>query len=117
MDVLIEIHDNDDWNKIRSYHKIECLGINSRNLEDFSVDISRAMDLKKNIQLSLNIQKSPPIWVAESGLSTPEDLKKVCDQGFDSALIGTSLMQSSDPEKKLKNNLKSLNNLNKKDTL
>jgi indole-3-glycerol phosphate synthase len=73
----------------------EMIGVNSRDLSDFSVDLARAERLRDAI---------PPgvIAVAESGIHTPADLGRLRDTGYDVFLIGTSLMASGDPASTLR---------------
>ncbi|MFN3814175.1 MAG: indole-3-glycerol phosphate synthase TrpC [Aquificaceae bacterium] len=73
------------------------IGINNRDLDTFKVDIS----LSKS--LSLNIKKmGVNTLVAESGIDTRQDIEELQSLGVDAFLVGTSLMKSEDPAKKLK---------------
>lgn len=67
----------------------EIIGVNNRNLKDFSVDFSNAARLRDRI---------PPgtLYVAESGVKTPEDAAALRAIGADAALIGETLMRSKD---------------------
>ena len=87
--VLLEAHNE---NHIRLFDEIkpDIIGINCRNLQTMKTDIN----FFKNIILKLPNQS---ILVAESGMSSSEDLNFVFDLGFDAALIGTHLMSSADP--------------------
>ena len=65
------------------------IGVNNRDLKDFSVDFSNAARLRNQI---------PPecIYVAESGVKGPEDVAALRSIGADAALIGETLMRSED---------------------
>lgn len=65
------------------------IGVNNRNLKDFSVDFSNAARLRDLI---------PPgvLYVAESGVSGPEDVAALKAAGADAALIGEALMRAKD---------------------
>ena len=65
------------------------IGVNNRNLKDFSVDFSNAARLRDLI---------PPeaLYVAESGVSCPEDAAKLASIGADAVLMGEVLMRASD---------------------
>lgn len=65
------------------------IGVNNRNLKDFSVDVSRAARLRDKI---------PPaaLFVAESGVRTPEDVAALKSIGAHAVLIGEALMRTSD---------------------
>lgn len=67
----------------------EIIGVNNRNLKDFSVDFSNAARLRDRI---------PPgtLYVAESGVKNPEDAAALRAIGADAALIGETLMRSKD---------------------
>ena len=65
------------------------IGVNNRNLKDFSVDFSNAARLRERI---------PPevLYVAESGVRTPEDVAALKSIGADAVLIGETLMRAAD---------------------
>ena len=96
LDVLVEIHDEADFNKIQEFSFIRCVGINNRNLENLTVDINCCLMLKKQLMLKTNL-----VLVAESGFKEEKDLEKIYKH-FDAVLIGTALMQQSSPTKMLK---------------
>ena len=91
MDSLVEIHDDEDLEKALA-GGAELIGINNRNLRDFTVDIETTFRLKAKIPDTIPV-------ISESGLSSVEDLQALKQGGIDGALIGESLMragQSSD---------------------
>ncbi len=67
----------------------EIIGVNNRNLKDFSVDFTNAQRLREAI---------PPhvIYVAESGVSSPEDAGALYHAGADAVLVGEALMRAPD---------------------
>ena len=65
------------------------IGVNNRNLRDFSVDFSNAARLRDRIP-------SECLYVAESGVKRPEDVAALRSIGADAALIGETLMRSED---------------------
>ena len=87
MDVLIEVHDEAELEKSM---KTACdlVGINNRNLKDFSIDIETTFRLKKLIP------KDIPV-VSESGLSSSVDMERLQHHGIAAALIGESLMRGA----------------------
>ena len=92
--VLTETHNEQEIvSAVKAGAKI--IGVNNRNLKDFSVDFSNAARLRDNI---------PPdcIYVAESGVKGPEDTKTLKKIGADAALIGEALMRASDKAAMLK---------------
>lgn len=70
------------------------IGVNNRDLRDFSVDLNTCIMLRKLV---------PPdvIFVAESGISSRNDIEKLERAGVNAVLIGESLMRSSDRRKTL----------------
>ncbi|HKU12891.1 MAG TPA: indole-3-glycerol-phosphate synthase [Steroidobacteraceae bacterium] len=101
MFVLIEAFDAADLQvahevlSARKAHAEQMLvGVNCRDLDTLSVDLARLGQLASHV---------PPNFtaVAESGVSSPEDIKTVIDTGYDVALVGTTLMNSADPAKLL----------------
>ena len=68
--------------------------MNNRNLKDFTVDTENSSRLRSLIP-------SDVLFVSESGVSSAEDVKKLCEIGADAVLIGETLMKSSDKKAKL----------------
>ena len=68
----------------------DAIGVNSRNLKTFDVSLETAMALVERIPVSV-------VRVAESGISTAEDMSRLRKAGFDAFLIGESLMRQADP--------------------
>ena len=69
--------------------------MNNRNLKDFSVDFDNAARLRDRIPADC-------VYVAESGVRTPEDVQRLRQIGADAALIGETLMRSPDPAEMLR---------------
>lgn len=74
------------------------IGVNNRNLKDFTVDINNSGRLRAMVPEST-------LFVAESGIKTREDVKKLEDIGVNAVLIGETLMRSND-KKAMINELK-----------
>ncbi len=70
------------------------IGVNNRNLKDFSVDFGNAQRLRKLIPEDC-------LFVAESGVKTPADVSTIAAMGADGALVGEALMRSADKAAKL----------------
>lgn len=88
MDVLAEIHDETELDRALALDA-EMIGINNRDLRTFVTDLSVTERLALRIPPDILI-------VAESGLSTPEDLRRLADVGVTTFLIGESLMRQPD---------------------
>jgi indole-3-glycerol phosphate synthase len=93
---LVEIFDPWEMEKVLK-HYTTLVGVNNRNLETLEVDLSVSEQL-----IPILKQAGVKCAVAESGISQPEDIKRLLAAGADAFLIGTSLMKSPDPGKKLK---------------
>ena len=90
MDSLVEIHDEGELERALRL-KSRLIGVNNRDLRDFSVDFQRTYDL---------IGKAPAdcTFVAESGLTTRADLDAMAAHGVRCFLVGESLMRQDDIE-------------------
>ena len=85
---IVETHDEKEVETaVASGARI--IGVNNRNLKDFSVDSSNSKRLRDLIP-------SDRIFVSESGLKTPEDIKTIRDAGADAVLIGETVMRAVD---------------------
>jgi indole-3-glycerol phosphate synthase len=90
---LVEVHDEDELPAaIASGARI--IGVNNRDLRSFQVDLGVSLRLGDNIP-------STVVKVAESGIHTPADIRRLQEVGFQAFLVGEHLMKSSDPEKAL----------------
>lgn len=90
LEVLIEIYDEKNISRIPS--GAEMIGINSRNLASFAVDLNHLSSMIK-------LLPSDVLKVAESGISSVSDYYNLKNSGFDAFLIGEYFMKSSDPGK------------------
>lgn len=93
MDVLIEVHDEAELEKTLAAG-VKLLGINNRNLHDFSMDLETTFRLKRLIPDTLPV-------VSESGISSRADMLRLQEAGIQAALIGESLMRSTEQGKTL----------------
>jgi indole-3-glycerol phosphate synthase len=67
------------------------IGVNNRNLKDFSVDLSNAIKLREIIPPSA-------LFIAESGVQSPDDVAVLRSIGANAVLIGEALMRSEDKQ-------------------
>jgi indole-3-glycerol phosphate synthase len=94
LDVLIEFAEKEDVKKLSNLRDNVILGINNRNLHSFEVNFQNAYKLKNKLPNELPV-------IAESGIQSDHDCSQLKKWGFNGALIGETLMKSSDPEKLL----------------
>jgi indole-3-glycerol phosphate synthase len=87
--VLCEAHDAHEVDRAMSAGA-RIIGGNARDLRTFTVDLQRAIDLRRLVPASF-------LYVAESGVSTPADLARLRDAGVDAVLVGSALMGADDP--------------------
>ena len=92
---LVETHDEEEIRRAVSAGA-KIIGVNNRNLKDFSVDFGNAARLRDRIPADC-------VYVAESGVKTPEDVKRLKEIGADAALVGETLMRAEDLGIMLKN--------------
>ena len=95
MTALIEVHTEEEFDRVLGLDGVKLIGINNRNLADFSVDLQTTCRLLASRQQKL-IDRGILI-ISESGLHTAEDLKIVADAGVNAVLIGESLVKQDDP--------------------
>jgi indole-3-glycerol phosphate synthase len=88
LDVLVEVHDERELARALGLGA-DMIGINNRNLHTFVTDLGVTLNLAPRIPDGVLV-------VAESGLSSPDDLKRVADVGVSTFLIGESLMRQAD---------------------
>ncbi|MDR0913372.1 MAG: indole-3-glycerol phosphate synthase TrpC [Methanobrevibacter sp.] len=87
LSALIEAH-NEEEIKIAINCGARIIGVNNRNLKDFTVNLNNSINLRKLVPKDL-------LFVSESGIKTPQDIKKLKDNDIDAVLIGESLMKSN----------------------
>ncbi|MBI4784976.1 MAG: indole-3-glycerol phosphate synthase TrpC [Oscillatoriophycideae cyanobacterium NC_groundwater_1537_Pr4_S-0.65um_50_18] len=95
MAALIEVHTLEELDRVLALEGVALVGINNRNLEDFSVDLQTTCDLLA--ARGEDIRERGILAVSESGLHTPDDLHRVQQCGVAAVLIGESLVKQPDP--------------------
>ncbi len=89
LDILCEAHDETELQRALDAG-FDLIGINSRNLRTFAVDLRTALNLAEKMPATC-------VRVAESGIHTGEDLARLRSAGYDAFLIGESLMKQERP--------------------
>jgi indole-3-glycerol phosphate synthase len=90
LDCLVEVHDGAELERALQLDA-EVIGINNRDLDEGTVDVRRIYELMPDVPAGKTV-------VAESGISTPDELEELERVGVDAVLIGEALMRSADPE-------------------
>jgi indole-3-glycerol phosphate synthase len=88
LSVLVETHDEEEMERALKIGA-RMIGVNNRNLKDFTVDIGNSIRFRKMVPENV-------IFVAESGIKTREDIKILLENKVNAVLIGEALMTSSD---------------------
>jgi indole-3-glycerol phosphate synthase len=90
LDVLVEVHDEEELERALEAVDPDLIGINNRNLADFSVDVERTFELLTDVPAGKTV-------VSESGFHHPDQLHELERVGVDAVLVGESLMRAPDP--------------------
>lgn len=88
MSALVEAHDAEEV-RMADSAGARVIGVNNRNLKDFTVDIGNSLRLRELVP-------GDTLFVAESGISSPEDVRALREGGVNGVLIGESLMRAKD---------------------
>ncbi|NHM15165.1 indole-3-glycerol phosphate synthase TrpC [Eggerthellaceae bacterium zg-887] len=88
MDALVEARNEEEIGRALAAGA-SIIGVNNRNLDDFSVDFGRAAHLRPLVPEDV-------LFVVESGLKGPEDVAKLVSIGADAVLVGEALMRADD---------------------
>ncbi len=94
LDVIVEVHSEHDLESALAIDA-DVIGINNRNLEDFTVDLAVTFALLPEIPAGKTV-------VSESGIRSREDVDELERIGVDAVLVGEALMRSPDPERALR---------------
>jgi indole-3-glycerol phosphate synthase len=94
LEALVEVHDARELQTALDIGA-ELVGINNRDLRDFSVDVERTSRLVREVPDGVGV-------VSESGIATAEQLRALAAQGVDAVLVGEALMRAPEPEAALR---------------
>lgn len=93
LSAIVEAHDETEVASAVSAGA-RIIGVNNRNLKDFTVDIHNSIRLR-------SCAPAETIFVAESGIRTPEDVETLRQNGVNAVLIGEQLMRAGSPKEEL----------------
>ena len=88
LSAIVETHDGDEIMRALTVGA-EIIGVNNRNLNDFTVDIDNSINLRRCVSGDV-------IFISESGIKTKEDVTRLKENNVDAVLIGETLMKSDD---------------------
>lgn len=95
MTALVEVHTAEELDRVLTLESVKVIGVNNRNLEDFSVSLDTTRELLT--QAFSNPKSADIIFVSESGIHQPSDVAQVAQAGAQAILVGESLMRQTDP--------------------
>jgi indole-3-glycerol phosphate synthase len=99
MEAIVEVHNCDELERVINT-EAEIIGINNRDLNDFSVDLKTTAELAAELE-KINLRDDYYL-IAESGIKTKADIDYLKEVGVDGVLIGETLMRAEDPTAKVK---------------
>ena len=94
LDVLCEVHDQEEMKRALDAG-CNIIGVNSRDLRSFEVDLNTAFSLAEKIPAAA-------VRVAESGIHSGQDIARLSNVGYDAVLVGESLMKAPSPGEALR---------------
>ena len=97
MEALVEVHDKEDIEKIADF-KPELVGINSRDLRTFTIDLILPIKIKQGIAWN-------PLLIFESGIRFPEEADFALSSGFNGILVGESVVKNTNLVSELKHKM------------
>jgi indole-3-glycerol phosphate synthase len=89
LDALVEVHDRDELHRALEVGA-EIVGVNNRDLRDFSVEVERTEALMDDMPAGVTV-------VSESGIASAEQVRRLRERGVQAVLVGESLMRAADP--------------------
>ncbi|MEM9090806.1 MAG: indole-3-glycerol phosphate synthase TrpC [Cyanobacteria bacterium P01_F01_bin.53] len=95
LDALVETHTPEEFERVMGIDGVELIGINNRNLEDFTVSLETTQKIMATYGDA--IAQRQVLIVSESGLHTPDDVGVVTTAGAKVILVGESLVKQDDP--------------------
>ena len=106
LDVLVEVHDKSELQRIIKLDCFNLIGINNRDLKTFSTDLEVTTSLID--KLSNDVIKKNTVFISESGINNNKDLIMLKNHGIRGVLIGERFMKEKDIENSFKTLLKSV---------
>jgi indole-3-glycerol phosphate synthase len=100
LDVVVEVHDREELEKVMRYN-VQCLGINNRDLHTFETSLDTSIELAADLPKEITL-------VSESGIRTREEIDRLRAAGFHAFLIGEELMRAEDEGKALKDLIRAI---------
>src|SRR5690606_27651804 len=100
LNVLLEVHNREELDRTMM-DSVDAIGVNNRNLNDFSVSLDHSLEL-------VGLIPERFIKVSESGISNPATIRQLRGVGFEGFLIGENFMKTADPASAIKDFVKKI---------
>lgn len=100
LNVLLEVHNREELDRSLC-DELDAVGVNNRNLADFSVSLDHSYEL-------VDLIPDQFLKISESGISDPQTIKELKKAGFNGFLIGENFMKEKDPVKAMQEFVKQL---------
>lgn len=97
MAALVETHTAEEFERVLTLDGVDLMGINNRNLEDFSVSLQTSADILSAYRNHPQRTQGQRLIVSESGIHSPTDVAFVTAAGAQAILVGESLVKQPDP--------------------
>jgi indole-3-glycerol phosphate synthase len=97
MAALVEVHSAAELERVQALDQVQLIGINNRNLADFTVSLDTTGQLLQHYSAAL--RQRDVLVVSESGIHSRADVQQVQAAGAQAILVGESLIRQSDPGK------------------
>lgn len=94
MAALVEVHNRAELERVLALPS-RLIGVNNRDLRDFSVDLNTCIELRQHVPADV-------CFVAESGIRTAADVGRLAQEGIDAILVGEALVKAKDVGKKVR---------------
>jgi len=107
LSVLLEVHNRQELER-SMMDTVDAIGVNNRNLNDFTVSLDHSLEL-------VDLIPEQFIKVSESGISAPATIRQLREVGFHGFLIGENFMKTSDPSTAIKEFVQKTKNPTKAD--
>ena len=108
MDVLVEIHNKTELDRVLNLNCFKLIGINNRDLKTFKTNLTVTLNMMESISGIKGIESKNEIFISESGIKCFKDLKLLESVGISGVLIGESLMKEENIEQGFRRLLKSV---------
>lgn len=112
LEVLLEVHSPSELSYINK--EVDMVGVNNRNLGSFVTDVENSFRIAEQLREAVRASSAGesddalPLLVSESGISSPDTIRRLRTAGFRGFLIGETFMKTGQPDEALKEMISNL---------